>query len=527
MKRDLPNILLIMADQLAAPALPFYGHPIVRTPHMSRLAAEGVLFERTYCSSPLCAPSRFSMMAGQLPSRIGAYDNAAHFAADVPTFAHYLRAAGYRTALAGKMHFVGPDQLHGFEERLTTDIYPSDYGWTPDWENFAERPSWYHNMLSVVQAGLCVASNQLDFDEEVAYHARRELFNLARREDERPFFLLASFTHPHDPFAITRPYWDRYDPDEIDLPAVPALPDEALDPHSRRLYHVCAMGDYAQTEGRIRAARHAYYGMISYIDDKVGELLAALEATGQRENTIVIFLADHGEMLGERGMWYKMSFFEWACRVPLLVHAPGRFAPRRVGQPVSLVDLLPTLADLAGGGQAPPPAAPLDGRSLLPLLQGGAEDPDAAVLGEMLGEGAIAPLVMIRRGRYKYIYSAPDPEQLYDLEADPLERRNLAAEPEFRPVRDAFFAEMNERWSLEELHRQVLASQRRRRLVDQALRQGRFLPWDFQPLDDASQKYMRSHLDLNVLERTARYPIPEVPPPDGAQAGRHPGSTGH
>ncbi|RMF04312.1 MAG: choline-sulfatase, partial [Chloroflexi bacterium] len=247
MGSEYPNILFIMTDQLTARALPFYGHPTVKTPHLFAMAESGVVFENAYCNSPLCAPSRASMMTGQLPSRIGAFDNAAPFAADVPTLAHHLRAQGYHTCLSGKMHFVGPDQLHGFEERLTTDIYPSDFGWTPDWENFETRPSWYHNMLSVVQAGPCQTSNQLDFDEEVAFQSTRKIFDLARRPDDRPFFLLASFTHPHDPFAITPEYWNRYDPAEIDDPAVPPLPVDRLDPHSRRLHYVCAMGRYAQT----------------------------------------------------------------------------------------------------------------------------------------------------------------------------------------------------------------------------------------------------------------------------------------
>ncbi|HLF90333.1 MAG TPA: choline-sulfatase, partial [Anaerolineales bacterium] len=353
MNAEKPNILFIMADQLAAPVLPFYGHPIVKTPNLSSLAKSGVVFENAYCNSPLCAPSRFSMMAGQYPSRIGAYDNATYFQADVPTFAHYLRMNGYYTCLSGKMHFVGPDQLHGFEERLTTDIYPSDFGWTPNWEDFENRPSWYHNMMSVVQAGICQTSNQLDFDEEVAYHSIRKINDLARQEMDRPFFLLVSFTHPHDPFAIPPEYWNRYRHDEIDLPAVPQIPYHELDPHSQRLFHVCAMGEYAQSEERVLNARHAYYGMVSYIDDKVGQLIQALERADLREDTIIIFLSDHGEMLGERGLWYKMSFFEWSARVPLLFHAPGRFAPHRVKQPVSLVDLLPTLTELASNGQSP------------------------------------------------------------------------------------------------------------------------------------------------------------------------------
>ncbi len=414
------------------------------------------------------------------------------------------------------MHFVGPDQLHGFEERLTTDIYPSDFGWTPDWENFEQRPSWYHNMLSVVQAGKCETSNQLDFDEEVAYHSVRKIYDLARDGDDRPFFLLASFTHPHDPFAITPEYWDRYDHDDIDMPTVPPVPYDELDPHSQRLHHVCAMDQYAQSEERIRNARHAYYGMISYIDDKVGQLLRALEVTGLKDNTIILFVSDHGEMLGERGMWYKMSFFEWSARIPMIFHAPERFAPRRVSQHVSLVDLLPTLVEIANDGTSPTYADTIDGQSLLPLLNGDDRNASDTVLGEVLAEGAIAPLLMIRRGPYKYIYSEPDPEQLYNLDADPNELNNLAAQPEYEEVRHAFHTELMARWDIKTLHQQVLATQRRRTLVNQALMSGQHTSWDFQPYQNAAKKYMRNHLDLNVLERTSRFPSPNIPPPDGS-----------
>lgn len=513
MAKRQPNILMIMADQLAAPALASYGHPIVKTPHIDRLAAGGVVFENAYCNSPLCAPSRFSMMTGQLPSRIGAYDNAAHFSADIPTLAHYLRDAGYETCLAGKMHFVGPDQQHGFEERLTTDIYPADYGWTPNWEDPADRPNWYHNMLSVVQAGTCVSSNQLDYDEEVDFHTLRKINNLARRDPGRPWFLLTSFSHPHDPFAVPKSYWDRYDPDEIDMPQVPQVPFDEMDPHSRRLYHVSAMYDYEQSAERIRNARHAYYGMISYIDDKVGRILQALEDTGQRDNTIVFFLSDHGEMLGEHGLWYKMSFFEWSARVPVIMSMPDRFAPRRVSTPVSLVDILPTLSHLAAVDRAPGYVEDIDGKSLIPLAEG--EDDDRTVYGELLAEGAIAPLLMIRRGRYKYVFSEPDPEQLFDIAVDPHETENLAGQSEYEALGRQFYDEVTARWDVAALHRQVIDSQRRRRFIDRSLRNGRFTPWEFQPFDDDTLKYMRNHLDLNELEKTARYPAPPVPPPDG------------
>ena len=515
MSQQKPNILFIMFDQMTATALPSYGHPVVKTPHISQLAQEGVVFENAYCNSPLCAPSRFSMMSGQLPSRIGAYDNASLFPEDIPTIAHYLRDMGYYTCLSGKMHFVGADQLHGFEDRLTTDIYPGDFGWIPDWDNFQNRPTWYHNMLSVVQAGLCVTSNQIDFDEEVGFTSIRKINELARKDDERPFFLLTSFTHPHDPFAITEEYWNRYDHDKIDMPEIPSIPYDELDPHCQRLYHVSAMGEYEQTEERIRNARHAYYSAISYVDDKVGQLLATLEKTGLKDNTIIVIASDHGEMLGERGMWYKMSHFENAVRVPLIIHAPEKYTSRRIKQPVSLVDLLPTLTQIAAGKSSVQFADTIDGQTLLPLLEGGKESENASVFGEILCEGAISPVIMIRQGKYKYIYCDEDPEQLYNLENDPNEMDNLAGQASYETLRESFRSQVMQKWDTRVLREQVVTSQRRRRLLDRAVRQGAFTTWDFQPFEDASEKFMRNHLDLNVLERKARFPSPEIPEPDG------------
>jgi len=164
-----PNILYIMADQLAAPLLNCYNpNSQIKTPHLDALAAGAVVFDKGYCPSPLCAPSRMSMISGQLPTKIGSYDNACTIDSSVPTYAHYLRAAGYETTLAGKMHFVG-DQLHGYESRLTSDIYPADFGWAVNWEEPDRRLEWYHNASSIEQAGPCVRSNQLDYDEEVMY----------------------------------------------------------------------------------------------------------------------------------------------------------------------------------------------------------------------------------------------------------------------------------------------------------------------------------------------------------------------
>ncbi len=499
---DRPNFLILMADQLTARVLPAYGNQVARTPHIDALAAAGVVFESFYCNSPLCAPSRFSFLAGRQVSAIGAYDNAAEFPAQVPTFAHYLRRGGYQTVLSGKMHFCGADQLHGFEERLTTDIYPADFGWTPDWTRFEERPSWYHSMESVTQAGPCSRTNQLDYDDETIFNARQKLFDLARSTDRRPFCLVASMTHPHDPYAIPQAYWDRYADVAIDMPRVPFEAVQA-DPHSQRLRHVCGLDLLPVDATQTRAARRAYYGAVSYVDDQIGIMRGALAAAGFADNTIVVLLADHGDMLGERGLWYKMNFFEPACRIPLIVHAPHRFAARRVAESASLVDMLPTLCELAGT-QPAAYATALDGASLVPQLEGAPGRDE--VIGEYLAEGAIAPVVMIKRGHYKFVHSPADPDQLYDLRVDPDERENLASLPQHATRRQLLLAEIAGRWDLSALEAAVIASQQRRLLVDAALRQGRYTSWDFQPRRDASRLYVRNDRDLGDFEAMARLP---------------------
>lgn len=495
------NVLLLMADQMAAAYLPSYGHRVVKAPALQRLADGGVQFTSMYSNSPLCAPARFAMMSGQINSRIGAYDNASEFPASIPTFAHHLRAAGYQTCLAGKMHFVGPDQLHGFEERLTTDIYPADFGWTPDWDEPEGRFDWwFHNMDSVIHAGVAEATNQLDYDDEVGFRTVRKLRDLARSSDDRPWMLTASFTHPHDPYAMRRVYWDRYDHDDIDLPRVGPLPADQLDPHSCRLRNVSAMDRTEVTEAHVRNARHAYYASIGYVDEWVGTIVDTLEACRMADNTVVIFTADHGDMLGERGLWYKMNFFEGACRIPLIVAGPGITAAVAT-ENVSLLDVMPTLLDFAGVDR--PELA--DGTSLLPIL-GGDHEPERTVYGEYLGEGAIAPILMIRRGSLKYISCEADPPQLYDVAADPDELVNLCTSAEHADTVAGFEAEVHKRWRPAELRAAVIASQHARRIVDTALREGRHVSWDHQPFEDSSTQYMRNHLDLNRVESSRRLP---------------------
>jgi choline-sulfatase len=504
-----PNVLLIMVDQLAAGWLPAWGHGVVRAPNLDALAAEGVVFESAYTASPLCAPARASLLTGRLPSRTGVYDNAAELRASEPTITHHLRAVGYDTCLSGKMHFVGPDQLHGFEDRTTTDVYPADLDWTPDWRlPLTARLPWYHTMESVLRPGVCAASMQLDYDDEVACRSVRKLLDLARYRGDRPFFLCVSFTHPHDPWELRPRDWERYERADIDLPAVGRLPRAQADPHSVRLRDMAGIDDVELSADDVRAARHAYYAAIGYVDERIGEVLAALRQTGLDEDTVVLFIADHGEMLGERGLWYKMAFFEPAARVPLIAWAPGLFGAGRVAEPVSLLDLPPTLLELCGHPAAAELAHPMDGRSLLPLLLAeGAGAGAADVAAEYLAEGVNSPAVMLRRGRFKYVWCADDPEQLFHLEEDPHELVNLAGEPAHAALCADLRAEVARRWDVPALHAAVLESQRERRLVVAALHQGRPQRWDYQPRPEPA--FVRGSDDLYALQRHARLDVPD------------------
>jgi len=506
------NVLLVMADQLAAGWLPAYGHSAVHAPNLTALAQDAAVFESAYCPAPLCAPSRAGVLSARLPSRSGVFDNAAEMPASLPTLTHQLRAAGYHTGLVGKMHFVGPDQLHGFEERLTPDIYPGDLDWTPDWRLAAgEQLPWYHTMESVLEPAVSVASMQQDYDEEVAFRAVRKIFDLAREDTERPFFLVTSFSNPHDPWELRPRYWDLYDRDAIDLPAVPRIPLDEADPHSRRLRAMCGVDELDLSADQLRAARHGYYAAISYLDERVGEVLAALRDAGFGDDTIVAFTADHGEMLGERGLWYKMSFFEHSARVPLLLCVPGAASARRVTEPVSLLDLAPTLLELTGHAWPDEHSESLDGTSLVGLMKGETASRPGVVLAEYLAEGVSAPAVMVRRGRHKLVACPGDPDQLYDLAGDPGELVDLAGDPAHATIVEELRAEVGRHWELEALERRVLASQRERRLVMRGLGEGSVRSWAFEPGAEASRGYVRGGADLYELQRQARLDVPGPP----------------
>ena len=359
---------------------------------------------------------------------------------------------------------------------------------------------WYHNLGSVTGAGVAEITNQLEYDDEVAHHAIQKIYDLGRQADERPWCLTGSFTHPHDPYVARRKYWDLYEDCEHLLPDVASKAYEDLDPHSKRLFDANDWRNFDISEDDIRRSRRAYFANISYLDDKVGEILDVLEAT--RQEAAILFVSDHGDMLGERGLWFKMSFFEGSARVPLMISAPS-LVHGVITTPVSTIDVCPTLCDMAGiDMEAVRPWT--TGESLLPLSNGEART--NPVLMEYAAEGSYAPLVAVREGRYKFIRCVLDPDQLYDLESDPHELDNLAVDPAHSELVEQMQKQVEARWDFERFDAEVRRSQAQRLVVYDALRRGAYYPWDYQPLQKASERYMRNHMDLNVLEASQRVP---------------------
>lgn len=502
-----PNVLMIMCDQLAAQATSPYGNSDVLTPNLDELARRGTVFERSYCNAPLCAPSRASMLTGRLASEIPVNDNSEELAASVPTFLHSLRREGYRTILSGKMHFVGPDQLHGFEERLTTDIFPSDYLWTRYWPSQGDPPRSlgpassgsasrgerreYAQML--LEAGPIRWNYQRAYDEEVHYQAMQRLRHLGRQKSptRRPWFLCVSYTQPHDPYVAPPEYWDRYEGAEL---ALPEGPPSGYEPHPADIWTNTFHGldQVKPTDQDARRSRRGYYAMISYIDDKVGEFLAALDALGLADETLVVFTSDHGDQLGERGMWFKRTMHEWSVRVPLLMAGPEVRAGQRVDQNVSLMSLYPTFLEMAKAEAPQDVVRQVTSPSLMPLIRGESHPdwPDQVVI-ENNSEGTIKPVRALVEGRYKYVYVHDLPDQLYELESDPNEWNNLAADPTHAGQLAEMRGRALEGWDPSATEDAILASQRLRMFLREALAEGTQFSWDYAPGTDPSHTWVR------------------------------------
>jgi choline-sulfatase len=458
-----PNFLIVMSDQHDPMRSSAYGHPFARTPTMDRLAREGVTFGSAYCNTPLCAPGRISFMTGRYVHHIETWDNSTPHPSDLVTWAHHLRARGYDAALSGKMHFLGPDQLHGFRAQLAVDLHAEQrheiYCWNAQDGPIAPPHPWRH----VAEAGVGT-SRVLDVDDQVERAALAYLRDPARRD--QPFALCVGFIAPHDPWLVPEPYFSSYYPD-VDMPNLPPGHLESLPPAAQVLRDRHRMaGPFSEEE--IRRTRAAYYGMLTRLDEQIGRLLDCLDEQGLADDTVVVYTSDHGEMLGEHGLWRKSNFYEQSARVPLQLRLPDRrWAGRRVDAAVSLVDLTATVLDLAGV-PAETAGADLDGVSLLPGLRGDLPWRDEA-FGEYLAHGNDRPRAMIRRGHWKLTYGyVPDDRpqlELYDLARDPGELENLAGRPEHAAVERALIGRLLEGWDPAAIKVAVERSQRERMLI--------------------------------------------------------------
>jgi choline-sulfatase len=442
---DQPNILLLMSDQHNRDYLGCAGHPFVRTAHLDRLAASGTRFTNAYCANPLCGPSRMAFLTSRSSSDIRMWNNGAHLASDVATFVHHLVAAGYQTILCGRMHFDGPDRRHGYERRIL-----GEQQWI--------APSISHNRVTAHTAGHLEYSGWgrtpwMMHDQDVATAAVRFLKSAEARGADHPWFLTVGTSLPHDPCICPKELFDEYHPHA----EVPPLPDGYLDSlHPATRQWRSRAGVDAARDDILRSARAGYCGLVTFEDAILGTVLDALEENGLSENTIVIYCSDHGDMAGHLRMWWKTTFYDGSCGVPLIISWPGRFRAGAVEHSVcSLLDVGPTLVEIAGGG--PMPA--VRGRSLMRFVEaqppaGLPAWPDTAYAEKVYRPQMREPARMIRRGRWKLNhYHGHDRPELFDLETDPGEWRDLGTDPGHAAVRDGLHEEVLADWSAETILR--------------------------------------------------------------------------
>jgi choline-sulfatase len=426
-----------------------------------------MVFDAAYCASPICVPSRMAFMTGRQCSRIGVYDNGSPLRSDIPTLAHTLRMQGYETVLIGKMHFIGPDQMHGFTRRPVGDEKVCGHAIeAPDWDAGDPTPAVMRSRIDRAGPG---TTDPIEQDEDVLAAARAEIDRLAAAgPDRKPVFLCISFNTPHFPLVVPEDYYARF-AGKVAPPRIgPGGADEH--PYHRRIRRYFDVESLSEAE--VMRARAAYFGLVAHLDDLIGEVLGRLDAHRDGFNPLVCYASDHGEMAGEHGLWWKCSFYEEAARVPLIIRWPGVVpAASRSGVPVSLLDLSATFAAVAGAtADNSLFMAETDGDSLLPILIGQGMDEERAVIAEYLAHAAATPIRMVRRGQWKYVYYHGESEELYRLDVDSHEEHNLACAPEHEAVRAELRATALRDWDPEALAAAIRQSQRERRLIAAAMR---------------------------------------------------------
>ena len=424
------NVLFIMSDEHSRRVLGAYGNAVVSTPNMDRMAGEGTLFESAYCNCPICVPSRASFATGRHVHEIGNWDNAFPYHGEPPSFGHRLAESGHRCDSIGKLHYRASEDANGFDNEILPLHVLDGKG---DLQGMLrspppKRPST-RQLAGDAGRG---ESTYIRYDRDIRDAACAWLEEQGRKPDGKPWTLFVSFVCPHFPLQAPQEFFDLYRPDELPLPQLRGPGEFPDHPVLRKLREIQDYEDHFDDEAHVRTAIAAYYGMVSFLDDNIGRVLAALDKSGLGDDTVVIYTSDHGDNLGARTFWGKSNMYEESAGVPLIMKGPGVEAARRVTTPVSLVDAWPTILGING---VEPAACDRDkpGRSWLEIADGA--DCDRTVFSEYHAVASITGMFMVRFRNFKYIHYEGYRPQLFDLDADPLEMRDLADEEGYEDIR--------------------------------------------------------------------------------------------
>lgn len=415
------NLLVIMSDEHNPKVAGYAGHPVIHTPNLDALAARGTSFAAAYTTSPVCIPARAGFACGKYIHQIGYWDNADAYDGAVPSWHHLLRDRGHRVVSIGKLHFRANGEDHGFtDEQIPMHIYQEKGDLMGLIRDDLPRRGNCKKMVGMAGPG---ESSYTFYDKEICSKAQVWLREEGVKDTGKPWVLFVSFVAPHFPLTAPPEHYYRYWNRELPMPRLYAREQRPRHPYLEDYRNSFCYDDYFESEADVKRALAGYFGLVSYVDENIGRVLRALEDTGLAANTAVMYTSDHGDNLGARGLWGKSTMYEEIAGVPMLLAGPGIPAGGRVDTPVSHVDAFPTILEAAG---VPMPAG-YPGVSLAAIANGAR--PERTVLSEYHGMGSSTGAFAIRNGRWKYVHYAKYPPQLFDLETDPDEIRDLAPDP--------------------------------------------------------------------------------------------------
>lgn len=431
------NLLVIMSDEHNPKTLGAAGHSLVSTPHLDALAVRGTRFTSAYTACPICVPARAAFAAGKYVNRIGYWDNADAYEGGIPSWHHLLRERGHRVVSIGKLHFRGlPGDDHGFSEEIIPMHVVEGLG---DLKGLVRdripQRQGFEKMATLAGPG---ESPYTRYDRDIAARAQVWLHEEAKQFTQRPWALFVSFVAPHFPLTAPPQFYYLYPFGKLPLPKQYSAAERPRHPYLVDYDH-CANYDagFAGDEDKVRRALAGYLGLVSAVDDNIGQVLRALADSGLAANTRVVYTSDHGDNMGARGLWGKSTMYEESAGVPLIISGPDIAAGAVCATPVSHIDLFPFFLDCTG---VPLPDGGCDGVSPLALAAGCL--PERAVLSEYHAIGSTEGIFMLRKGRWKYVRCVTYPRQLFDLEHDPEELIDLAADPAQRATLAMLEAEL-------------------------------------------------------------------------------------